>query len=94
MIKIIDAQLQEWESQLTLPEVKNSRLITEAQNIVVGDDDVLLDTAQKVDYPIQRLMMTYEKKWLNTPELACLNLLALFPYPVSKEVLFLSLIHI
>lgn len=87
MVKIIDAQLQDWENQLKLPEVKNSDLLKEAQNIFIDDDAVLSDTTQKEDYPIHRLMMTYEQKWLDTPALACLNLMALFSYPVSKEVL-------
>lgn len=88
MVKIIDAQLQAWESQLKLPEVQNADLLKDAQNIIIGEDAILSDAEQKEDYPIQRLLMTYEQKWLNTPALACLNLLALFPYPVSKEVLF------
>lgn len=59
MVKIIDAQLQDWESRLKLPPLKNIEL-----------------------------MAAYESKWANTPQLACLNLLALFPYPVTKDVLF------
>ncbi len=33
------------------------------------------------------LLATYQQKRLDKTELACINLLALFPYPVTKEVL-------
>lgn len=38
-------------------------------------------------YNIHRLMMAFEQLWADSADIACLYVLALFPYPVSQELL-------
>lgn len=83
---LTSVQLQHWDAELQLPAMRGSTQTAE-QGLSVNKSAVLLNAEQQEDYPVYSLMAAYKKKWANTAELSCLYLLALFPYPVDKEVL-------
>ncbi len=87
---VTGAQLQNWDTKLQLPVIGKSSL-SAGITAPKGQSPVLLNAEQQEDYPIHSLMAAYKKKWANTAELACLHLLALFPYPVDKDMLLSTL---
>ena len=85
---LTSVQLQHWDTELQLPAIEgSSSLSTSVKGLLENETAVLLNAERQEDYPIHSLMAAYKKKWANTAELACLYLLALFPYPVAKDVL-------
>ena len=69
MVKMIDSELQDWETRLKLPEIQDSILMADAQNMTSDDSPVLMDINQQSDYPVYRVLAAYEKKQMNTPAL-------------------------
>ena len=73
MVKMIDSELQDWETRLKLPEIQDSILMADAQNMTSDDSPVLMDINQQSDYPVYRVLTAYGEK---ADEYTCTGLYA------------------